>query len=959
MVKKEILVNKAEVRHANIDGIKAFIDSFPDSEENESVEPFAYSVKVKHIIVDVEPFEEQNIMFKAVGLEANDVFYSDDEIQLTKFELNIDSNISKLILDASLDEGKVVVKKLTLKEFDTLALETLLRTDDTESNETITEDDSTPNPLIPKTVSIESFHIDILPRTFDPVNIESLDVDIHTGVFDVETLVLKKAKVTLKGSTNLSTVQYDANIKDNVLSGMLKLTPMDTLFSLYDLPVRKAAIGDIVMELTVSEEEVVATLDTQMKQLLKTEKDGFNLDVESLKSNLVYDINSSKLGVDTKAIVTTPYAENIAINNLFRYDTNISYSGEMSAKKIIGVDAKFTKPLQNLHLTYRGNDQSIHTDLNADNLQGTFISHDFEVANLHLETRKAIEVRELFELPSELNQTKAQVSLDMPISFDANASYVAHAKISSNVANIDANVSYKDTLEIKSVIDIPKTSLLRPYSEELKWDSINPVSVDAILLDDAVDARLKAGTLSSTMKYNIESTHIDGNIILGGLKADISGIAKEKIGMNMQINAMASLIESIESLYVLGDVPVVKGSANVLLEVDAMKKANLILSSPHITYEPDHKTVHDIEDIDLEVGLTESEIVLNKYKLTFAKQKIFATKPSKIIFNDDVVNMNELWINDDLKVDGNYSLKTKKGTINAGAKALHLVHEIIDFDSDIDIKTVLDGNRTSVKGKVILLGGDIKYDMAQKTFASDSDILIVQDMKENEPSTFMDNLSAEIQVQTKKPLVYKRGNINMKANVDLGIHKTEQSDLMVLGSVELLKGGSYIFEGKKFVLDKSFVYFTGNPNKPLLEVTVNYESLNHFITVFITGTADRPNINFSSKPSLTKEQILSVILFDSEAGAGTNSGDDMMKMMGGAMAKSALNDLGVKVDHLVLGAGNSVEIGRKLTDEITIIYVNDIISSVKLKYEHSRHMESVISAGEESQSYDIIYKNDF
>ena len=102
-----------------------------------------------------------------------------------------------------------------------------------------------------------------------------------------------------------------------------------------------------------------------------------------------------------------------------------------------------------------------------------------------------------------------------------------------------------------------------------------------------------------------------------------------------------------------------------------------------------------------------------------------------------------------------------------------------------------------------------------------------------------------------------------------------------------------------------------------------------------------------------------MILFDSEAGAGTNSGDDMMKMMGGAMAKSALNDLGVKVDHLVLGAGNSVEIGRKLTDEITIIYVNDIVSSVKLKYEHSRHMESVISAGEESQSYDIIYKNDF
>ena len=53
---------------------------------------------------------------------------------------------------------------------------------------------------------------------------------------------------------------------------------------------------------------------------------------------------------------------------------------------------------------------------------------------------------------------------------------------------------------------------------------------------------------------------------------------------------------------------------------------------------------------------------------------------------------------------------------------------------------------------------------------------------------------------------------------------------------------------------------------------------------------------------MTKEEILSVILFDSEGGAGTNSGEDMMKMMGGAMAKSALSDLGVKLDHLVIGA---------------------------------------------------------
>ena len=264
-----------------------------------------------------------------------------------------------------------------------------------------------------------------------------------------------------------------------------------------------------------------------------------------------------------------------------------------------------------------------------------------------------------------------------------------------------------------------------------------------------------------------------------------------------------------------------------------------------------------------------------------------------------------------------------------------------------------------MNGKIILLGGNIHYDLSQKTYASDSDIIIVQDMKEKEASPFIDNLSASVQIKTQKPLIYKKGDVDIEAVVDLSVYKAELSELMLLGSVEILKGGSYTFEGKKFVFDKSYIYFTGNPNKPLLEASAKYKSLNHIITIKVTGSADTPNINFSSKPALTKEQILSIILFDSESGAGTNSGEDMMKMMGGAMAKSALSNLGVQLDHLVLGEGKSVEVGKKLTDEITIIYVNDEVSSVKLKYEHGKRTESVIGVSEESQSYDILYKKDF
>jgi translocation and assembly module TamB len=132
-------------------------------------------------------------------------------------------------------------------------------------------------------------------------------------------------------------------------------------------------------------------------------------------------------------------------------------------------------------------------------------------------------------------------------------------------------------------------------------------------------------------------------------------------------------------------------------------------------------------------------------------------------------------------------------------------------------------------------------------------------MKKEEASPFMDNLSMLIDVTTKKPLIYKQGPIDIQAKVDLDIHKAEYAELMVLGEVVILKGGSYTFEGKKFVLDKSNIYFTGNPNKPLLDMSVKYKSLNHLITIGISGTPATPNITFSSIPSLNKEQILQIV----------------------------------------------------------------------------------------------------
>lgn len=965
LLRKKIIVNTLQIEKANVDTIKTFIASF-ENNESSTTEPFAFGIGVRHLSLDIEPFVEQGIKISKVALDVKGVEYDSNSISVDALDLQVDSNITDIRLYASLKEGKVSVKELHVKDVDALALQSIFLSGSNESNESdmvvSTEDNNSEseqaNPLIPKLVVIEKLETNILPFDYDTLEVKHLVLKGEDAVFDVQNLVLQKADLELRGSTNLSDVVYKTKVKDNLFTGQVRLVPTKALFELYKLPVRKEAIGDIVIDLTVSQEQVIADLNTKMKQLLKGEKDDFNLDIDSLVSHVVYDIKQGAMKANSKVMLSTPYAKDISLTNLFTMDENISYSGEVHAEQIIGVDAKFVKPLNNLQITYEGDSQSIKTAIESDDLQGTFASSDFKKAALHLESKEPIALNEFIELPAELNQTKVNVVIDAPIRFDENVSLVAYAKINSNVVNMDANISYEEALQIKTVSHIPEESLLRTYSKELKWDSLNPIRAEAILIDDGVDVDLNTGTLTAKAHYVLESTKVDGKITLGGLYADISGIAKEKLSIRTKIDSMQSLIESIQSIYTLADVPPVKGSADISVELTDLKTVDIALKSPEMIYYPDHKTEHHVSDIDLEVSMEDSNVILKRYTLTYASKKYFSTKPSIVSFIDGNLSIAPFRLNDQLEIVGEYNTQTKKGTINADGKNVHIAHEMVEFDSDVAIKTVLDGNKTSVNGEVIILGGTIDYDVNQKSFASDSDIIIVQDIKEEKDTPFTDNLSVSIHIKTKNPLILKQGPIDIKAIIDLIVYKAELGDLMLLGTVEIPEGGSYTFEGKKFVLNKSFVYFTGNPNKPMLDASARYRSAKHLITIKATGAADVPKIDFSSKPSLTKEQILSVILFDSEAGTGTNTGDDMMRMMGGAMAKSVLSDVGIKFDHLVVGEGNSIEVGQKLTEKIMTIF-NTVLSQLKVKYRHSKHLESVISVGAESQSYDIMYTREY
>jgi len=760
-----------------------------------------------------------------------------------------------------------------------------------------------------------------IQKMLDKVEIEHLGLRLDNIAFDMNALVVKKADIFISLLSNISEISYAAKVQKNTLSGKVKIAIKDALYTLYDLPIRDNVLKTLTLDLNVSKDALFAQIHTAIPQLLKAKKGAFNIDITDLKSSLIYTIETGILKVQSNLMLDTPYAKNIVLHNHLTLSEVLVYDGDIVLDKVIGIDHNLSQLFNRLKMTYKGTLNSLESKLVSKGLKGSFISSDLKHAQLKLQTKE----------PIELHQHKVDITLNSALSFEQK-SLKAHTKILSNLINIDSNISYtKDMnldLTINSMINIPTNSLLKLYSKELKWNALDKIHFKANITETEAKGSLAVKDLSIHAKYNLKSAEIASQIALGDFKSTIQGKVKDGLKVRCTITSLSKVLKSMSSFYTFKELPDMKGIKDIYIDSSIFMAKNT-------------KT-----------------LVIHEYQVLLDKQKIFATKASTLSLKGKEVSIKAVWLNDKIKSEGNYSFESLEGEIHTyGNNTTITLAKYIDLESDINIKTSFSKNATDISGKITLLSGDILYNLARKKFAKDKDIVILQ--KKQKSSSLMDNLSLNIQLDTKKALSFNQKPIQVKSAVSLSIQKEKKSKILLIGAIELLKGGTYHFKNKKFVLKKSFIYFTGDMHSPLIDIAIAYQAINHKITIAITGMPSSPHIEFTSMPSLSKEEILSIILFDSANGAGTNSAEDMMKMMGGVMAKSALSHLGIQVDSLVFGEGDSIEIGKKITNKITIIYVNDKVSKVKLMYEHGKHTQSVIGVSEASQSYDIVYKRDF
>lgn len=99
-----------------------------------------------------------------------------------------------------------------------------------------------------------------------------------------------------------------------------------------------------------------------------------------------------------------------------------------------------------------------------------------------------------------------------------------------------------------------------------------------------------------------------------------------------------------------------------------------------------------------------------------------------------------------------------------------------------------------------------------------------------------------------------RAELNISGNVD---------NPSILGRTDLIRG-NYDFAGRRFTLDRGNIRFQGEvPIEPALDLTARATLNSTNATIHVTGTALKPEINFTSNPAMPEDELLAQLLFGS------------------------------------------------------------------------------------------------
>ena len=416
-----------------------------------------------------------------------------------------------------------------------------------------------------------------------------------------------------------------------------------------------------------------------------------------------------------------------------------------------------------------------------------------------------------------------------------------------------------------------------------------------------------------------------------------------------------------------------KAEIETIVDFKESLEIKTTLSLPWFSIDMKKSGFYDGSDAKLHFYYKDNQLELKEYELTFMDHYYYSKKSSKIMLkpNGDL-KLKEFWVYDSLHANG--YLKTSDGSGYFKIKTDDFVYTRDDANLTlkgfIEVKLDADTKQT-ITGEIVLIGGEISYQLQNDYTISDSDIIIIQDLiDEEEKANKQVNRYVHIDIKSENDINYKVENIDLKLSPEVFIHQEPYEELQLLGRV-IINSGAVNVSDREFEFERSEVYFDGKtPINPILQLNLHHYTYDYIdIEVFITNTMNDPVVIFSSNPSMSQEDILSYLLFGGAASSvfdtSSNENDSSLNaMLLGAGVKEAINrSTFIKVDTLNIVTNEEgtfgYEIGARFNKNIRIVYKNDATSTIVFQYSINKNLRFDVDVKESGQGVSIIYVKDF
>ena len=820
--------------------------------------------------------------------------YHPNTVQVGNLSMDIDTNISKLVLNSKLEDEKITVDLFSLHEIDAVVWTNILRSiqKDQMLQYKSLDMNSSIAMMLPKLLHVKRMDTSIKSLNHDSLFVENVEVNVTEMAFDIANITARSGKLNASFVSNFASLRQHGMIEDNHIKSRGHLTLHEALFESYNLPMKEGTFELDIVDIKRDKDQIIVAFDIKGKEIFQTKKDLLKVEGFSLKNRMLYRMNEGVLNIQNEGNLSTPYVKNIMVENKLTMQDGIrSYTGKITPGNFKNLDMNYTKFLENLEISYRGDSDGIDVQIDSEGLNGTLITDDFQKGDLTLSTKEVCVLQNMFFLPDDIRPSRVTFDMHMPLNFTQILPLHANAKITSNLVDMDVNLVYDDAYNVTAKTSVPEDSLLRELRSELNFDALSPIYTDITTQRDIVHANLQSKGMESKVKLNLDNKNLEGHTILGGAKFVYLGNLDTNMSVKYDTSSVHSFLKQMSTIYSF-DPPPLDGDAKISMELSSLNDIRLKLNSNTLTYKADDKKEHTFKNTMISSNLSDSVLLLRKYHTTFGEQNIFSEKPSIITFEDGNIVVDSLWINNELKIMGTYNFKSQDGEGSFVADTFKILHEKSDLTSRVDIRTRTSDYKTDIQGTITLLDGNIHQDMEIKRFSPDSDIIDVKEMKKRENTLLMTNLSSAVRVITAKPLGFKTDKADVKTDVDLMIQKAYKEPLGVLGTIKILDGSSYRISNKKFLFKDSTINLLGDPFNPFLDINAIYKTRQSEIMILVTGDLHNPNITFSSIPHMSRKRILSTILFDVQDHTENISEENMLLMMGDSMSQSLFSNIG-------------------------------------------------------------------